>query len=664
VEQPEKRSPQQASQIALEDIADIEYDKDGKIKKTRLSPTYSTHAILSAMHLRMSENSDEIYRFTGQIYKPDGVRIIDRTLCQAAGDLVTADKLKETLRRIRNELLEIPVAFDPNPYLLGVKNGVADLLTGQVREYHAEDLITDQIPVAFDPTARCPAFLAFLESITPNISDRITLIDWFVATAIKEPLAFVLFLLGLGRNGKGIYEKLIKKFFGQVAFRDMPLAEVGRNNFAAGGFYKKRGWIASETGKKKTSIGTDFIKLTSGNGVIDSDRKNQSRIQFEPYFQTIVDTNTMPQIDDNSKGWIERFVKVDLPYVFLPNPDSENPLEKQRDPVLFEKLTTESELSGILNLLLFRSQAMGKSGQIHKRAGAEMFAEYTEQSSSVATFLELFCECDGALSNLWTPSEPIYEAYRQWCQLKVGEVVDIRYFGRQLKRFCGGSEPKRGKNKERKSTSEYKGLIFDKHRYNTVIKSLQLSMSQSVSIMSQSNYNEEENKQSQQISMSQLSQSNLWNELIEKFGSKSSEENPQNSMWKEKANLIETIETTETSIAIDPGNTESNRDNIETLIETKQTIGPHPLKDEPIPPWRGAAQPPDSSENGPPSERIRAAALMEFGISGWVDPRKLATKLNLQLDVVEAWLQANYVPYDRPGGDTGYRQRRAGEAQA
>jgi hypothetical protein len=55
---------------------------------------------------------------------------------------------------------------------------------------------------------------------------------------------------------------------------------------------------------------------------------------------------------------------------------------------------------------------------------------------------------------------------------------------------------------------------------------------------------------------------------------------------------------------------------------------------------------------------------MEFGISGWVDPRKLATKLNLQLDVVEAWLQANYVPYDRPGGDTGYRQRRAGEAQA
>jgi putative DNA primase/helicase len=269
---------------------------------------------------------------------------------------------------------------------------VADLLTGELREYHPKDLILDQIPVSFDPSARCPAFLAFLESITPNVSDRITLMDWFAATAIKEPMAYVLFLLGLGRNGKGIYEKLIKKFFGKAAFRDMPLAEVGKNNFAAGGFYRKRGWIASETGKRKASIGTDFIKLTSGNGSIDSDRKNQSRIQFEPYFQTIVDTNTMPKIEDSSIGWQERFVKVDLPYIFVPNPNKDNLLEKQRDPALFEKLSTPSELSGILNLLLFRSKAIGKSKTIHKRASAEMFAEYAEQSSSVTFFLEMFCE--------------------------------------------------------------------------------------------------------------------------------------------------------------------------------------------------------------------------------------------------------------------------------
>jgi P4 family phage/plasmid primase-like protien len=555
-------------EIALKDVADITYDKDDKIKKVRFSPTVAARVVLERMPLAMTEDSEDVYRFTGQIYKPDGARIIDGVLCGAAGDLNTRDKLKETMRRIKNDLLSNPVTFEPNPYLLGVKNGVADLITGEVREYKAEDLLIEQLDVTYDSEARCPAFLAFLESITPSITDRLMLIDWFAATAIKEPLAYVLFLLGLGRNGKGIYEKIIKKFFGMASFRDMPLAEVAKNNFAASGFYRKRGWIASETGKKKTSIGTDFMKLASGNGVIDGDRKNKSRIQFEPYFQTTVDSNTMPKIEDSSIGWTERFCKANLPYVFVPNPTQDNPLEKQRDPALFEKLSTPGELSGILNLLLFRSPEIAKTKTITKRPGAEMFAEYGEQSSSVVTFLELFCEFDGTLSNLWTSSESIYGAYQTWCGYKVGEVVDIRYFGRQLKKFCGGFEPKRGKTKDRKSTTEYKGLIFDNSKCKAALEALQISMSQCVSIKSLSNINEKEKEQSQQITMSQLSQSNLWNEIIENFGETSIRKEHQNSLYKEDANFIETIEIIETSISTDPAKAEPNRDRSETSIET------------------------------------------------------------------------------------------------
>jgi len=553
--------------IELKDVADIHYDKNGKITEIRFSPTFAAQAVLDRMPLAMSKDSEDIYRFDGQIYRPDGARIIDLALCGAAGDLLTALKLREVLRRIKNILLDNPVVFDPDPYLLGVKNGVANLLTGEVREYRPEDLIQDQIPVSFDPSARCPAFLAFLESITPNVSDRITLIDWFAATAIKEPLAYVLFLLGLGRNGKGLYENLIKKFFGDTAFREMPLAEVGKNNFAASGFYRKRGWIASETGKKKAAIGTDFLKLTSGNGSIDGDRKNQSRIQFEPYFQTIVDTNNMPRIDDSSIGWRERFVKADLPYTFLMNPDKTNPLEKQADPDMEAKLSTPGELSGILNLVLFRSVAIGKSRTIHKRAGAEMFAEYAEQSSSVATFLEMFCEFVTEGVDFWTPSGPIYEQYCKWCSYKVGEVVDIRYFGKQLKNFCGGFEPKRSKDKDRKNTTEYKRLNFDSKRCTEVLKALQQSVSKDVSVMSQSVSMMSQSEKSQQITMSQLSQSNLWIEILKRFGDPS--KIPNNPIENKGKNFIEMIETIETSALVEPVEDRLNRDKTETLTETK-----------------------------------------------------------------------------------------------
>jgi putative DNA primase/helicase len=563
-----KAAEKKEEPLRIDDVSDIKFDKDGEPNGYKLSITKAAHAIVKKKILVMSEDATEIYRFDGQIYRPDGERLIDTTMCTLMGDDVTIVKLKEILRRVRNELLDKPVVFEPDPYLLAVKNGVADLRTGIVREYHAEDLLLEQIDVIYDAEARCPAFLAFLESITPSITDRLMLIDWFGATAIKEPLAYVLFLLGLGRNGKGIYEKLIKKFFGMTSFRDMPLAEVAKNNFAASGFYRKRGWIASETGNKKANIGTDFMKLVSGNGVIDGDRKNKSRIQFEPYFQTMVDSNTMPKIEDSSIGWTERFCKANLPYVFVPNPNKDNPLEKQRDPALFKKLSTPGELSGILNLVLFRSPDIVKTKTIAKRSGAEMFAEYAEQSSSVTAFLDMFCEYGSELSGLWTPSEPIYEAYKTWCGYKVGEVVDIRYFGKQLTKFCGPSgTSKQGKDKDRNNIRLYKGLIFDSDKCKTTLEALQESMSPDVfesTYESSSCIHEEEEKKSQKITMSSLSLSNQWKEILKRFGNL-----PNIPYKRENPKKTKTIKTTKTTIACAPVCSEPHEDTTKTATKTK-----------------------------------------------------------------------------------------------
>lgn len=467
--------------LTIEDVCDIEIDeKTGEVRKITLAPTKASKAIIAHFTLAMEKGDDQIYYYNPDgIYDPDGVRKIDLALTSVAGDANNNFKLREVLRRVRNQLLEGPVTFDPDPYLLGVSNGLVDLRTGEFRQYRPEDLITDRIDVAYDPEVKCPKFMEFLESITPDPIDRLMLVDWFAITAIKEPFAYVLFLLGLGRNGKGIYEKMLKKFFGRSAFRDMPLAAIDNSDFAASEFYKKRGWIASESGKnkKKASIGTDFIKLTSGNGVIDANVKGKNRIQFEPFFQTLVDTNTMPPINDNSTGWKERFCKANMPYVFVSEPDPNNPLERLRDPHLFEKLSTPSELSGILNLIIYRAKEIALTKTITKRSGEAMFEEYAEQSASVGTFLELFCEYVTTGIDFWTPVTPIYDAYKEWCSLKVGEVVDSRYFGKLLTDFCGGETSKVGKDKDRKSVRLYKRLNFDQKRYEEKTEALRLGVS-------------------------------------------------------------------------------------------------------------------------------------------------------------------------------------------
>jgi putative DNA primase/helicase len=75
----------------------------------------------------------------------------------------------------------------------------------------------------------------------------------------------------------------------------------------------------------------------------------------------------------------------------------------------------------------------------------------------------------------------------------------------------------------------------------------------------------------------------------------------------------------------------------------------------------------DMSTPGKPEDstkKIKAAAIAEYGMHGWVDPAKLAYALKLPLPEVDAWLQANYAAFERDGGGLGYRQRRTGDAQA
>jgi P4 family phage/plasmid primase-like protien len=371
--------------------------------------------------------------------------------------------------------LNYPAIFDHDPFLLGVRNGVVDLRTGEHRAYSPDDLMTDQIQVSFDKDATCPKFVKFLKEVSPNEIDQCTLVDWFAIHSIKLMFPYIMFLNGLGRNGKGIYERVMKRFFGEDAFCGMALEELTlkNNRFAGAELAGKRGQIVSEAGeeqhKGKRKIPTAFLKNSTGDGIIDSDRKNKSRIKFKPFHATTVDSNDMPLIDDMSKGWIERFCKVDMPFHYVDNPAPDNPMERQKDPHLFEKLTTEEELSGILNLIIERTIKLSKTMTITKRSGEEMFAEYQKQSNSISTFLEKYCDYDlmGGPGND-VPLSVVYDAYKSWCEMVVSDKVDNKRFGSAVRKMCDNHPPEKMRVGEHQ-TRIYRGFRFDANRYQEMV---------------------------------------------------------------------------------------------------------------------------------------------------------------------------------------------------
>lgn len=465
--------------LRLEDVA-IDVGDPGE-PKWKFSPTLAASSILKTMKLAMEKGCDKIYYFNGQIFIPDGERIINNMLVEAGGDLASIKNKKETVTILHDKLLDFPVIFDPDPYLLGVQNGLVDLRTGEFRAYRPEDLMTDQIPVSYDADAGCPNFIQFIMDIAPNQTDQAMLVDWYAIHAIKIMFPYVLFLNGLGRNGKGIYDRILRRFFGDAAFSSMPIEEtdIKNNRFAGIGLYKKRGQIVSEAGeenkKKKRTISTNYLKMVTGDGIIDTDQKNKDRKQFKPYCKSTIETNDMPLINDTSKGWIERFCKADLPYQYVDDPDPINhPMERKKDPDLFEKLTTEAELSGILNLIIERTIVISKTKRITKRPGEEMFAEYQQQSNSVTAFIEKFCDFqEMGDSKLNIFFDEIYKAYETWCDLLVCDKVDSRRFGTSIKKLCRGREAERvhvlsddGRDLKKRV---YRGLVFDTNRYQALL---------------------------------------------------------------------------------------------------------------------------------------------------------------------------------------------------
>ena len=454
---------------------------EGDAKRWKYSPTTASQSILRTMKLAIEKRCDKIYYYNGQIFVPDGERIVNNMLVRAGGDLATIKNKKETVAILHDTILDYPVIFDPDPYMLGVKNGIIDLRNGEFRPYKPDDLVTDQIDVSFEEGATCPAFIKFIKEIAPNETDQDMLVDWFAIHAIKEMFPYVLFLNGLGRNGKGIYDRVLRRFYGEESFSSMPLEEtnIKNNRFAGIGLYKKRGQIVSEAGednkKGKRTISTNYLKMVTGDGVIDTDQKNQDRKLFKPYCKATIETNDMPIINDTSKGWMERFCKADLPYQYVDDPDPANhPMERKKDPDMFEKLTTDTELSGILNLIIERTIVISKTKKITKRSGQEMFAEYQQQSNSVTAFIETFCDFrEMGDSKLNIFFDDVYKAYETWCDFLVCDKVDSRRFGASIKKFCGGREAERahvisddGKDLKKRI---YRGLVFDANRYQALL---------------------------------------------------------------------------------------------------------------------------------------------------------------------------------------------------
>jgi putative DNA primase/helicase len=478
----------------------------------------------------MAEGNDKIWWFNGQIFLDNGKERIKDLLYSVAGDDVDKRTVNEVLDRVSSRLQLSPVVFNSNPCLLGLANGVMDCKTSKFRRYVKEDLITDQLPVHYDPAARCSEIIKFIKDLTPDYDDRITLIDIFASGAYRKALAYIAFLIGHGSSGSTTYIDLLQAFYGEGNTEAIPLNELVEKQFALSSLKNARFSIGQEIEDVKKS-GTARIKEISGGDWLSADVKNKDRARFRGWTKLVFKGNGVPRFSDNTWGFRRRFTEVKLPYKFVPVVDPAEPNQRKMVPNIKDRLTTPAELSGLLNLIIVRLPWVIENNRIYKAEG--QYEAYKQQVDSVTSFLDAFCTYYSDAISIRVPVRALYEHFQKWCTLTMANEVDVRQFGGYVKRYC---ENKPGLNTtvEGKTATVYPGLTFDQGKYAVEI----LKMQQLLETRSNPNRTRLETQLtlSQQLLETRLtglksiedpyrdiSSKDLWTEIVSLFGSSPTE---------------------------------------------------------------------------------------------------------------------------------------------
>jgi P4 family phage/plasmid primase-like protien len=294
--------------------------------------------------------------------------------------------------------------LDATAHLLGVKNGVVDLRTGQLRARVPEDMILNVADVTYDPDADSTCWTTALRRAMCDDEEMVSFLQLLLGYGITGLTAEEIFVIltGTGRNFKGVTTQTLERIMGQffASMNSGLICERSMSNVDAerGKLLGKRIIVFNEL-KPGEKLKTDEVKLLSGGDGIPARPLYKDPLTIIPRHLSILSTNHMPELNgDISPAMMERLLVIHFPVTFtdLREDEAETPYRKRADKMLKKVLMEESSLSGVLTWLVQGSiRWYADPGCIRKQAPAkvtEFGRAYFEEQDRLASFIQVSCD--------------------------------------------------------------------------------------------------------------------------------------------------------------------------------------------------------------------------------------------------------------------------------
>jgi putative DNA primase/helicase len=286
----------------------------------------------------------QIYIYQDGLYLPNGIDAISAQAVHLLGDEFKDSRILETIAYIKRVLRQNQVSLNQNTDLVNLRNG--NLLWKNdppiLKEFSPEVYTSIRIPVNFNVAATCPLIEKFLYEILP--SDCIPLIYELIGLLLIPDTRFekAFLFLGSGANGKSTLLKLIQRFIGIDNIASESLQNLSDNRFRGAELKDKLANICPDLPDRALKDTSFFKALVSGEA-ISVEQKFSQPFQLVNTARLVFSANTLPASADLTDGFYRRWIIIRFPNTF-PSGTS--------DPNLIEKLTSEMELSGLLNKAL------------------------------------------------------------------------------------------------------------------------------------------------------------------------------------------------------------------------------------------------------------------------------------------------------------------------
>jgi putative DNA primase/helicase len=345
---------------------------------------------------------------------------------QAGNNGRTESMLKQAERMLSRPLAQ----FDDDPDRLVLKNGTLYLPRNGSRpkfsKVHNPDHMVSRLALAsFDPKARCPQFLAFLERVQPDPEMRAflaRLIGYCLTGHIGEQAYFIFH--GKGGDGKSTFLNALQEVLGDY------VANAAIETFLK---HDKKGsdhsadiarlasgvrLVKAAEPEQGAKLAESVIKTITGGEPFPARAMYREPFEFVPSWKLIISCNRKPRITGGDRG-IWRRTKV------VPWPVSIPLDEMDRD--LDAKLRRES--SGILNWALTGWADWLERGLDPPAAAREATEEYRMNSDPFAAW---FAMCLDQVDGASERAADLFDSYRGWVAESGFDAMKQTSFGRAL----------------------------------------------------------------------------------------------------------------------------------------------------------------------------------------------------------------------------------------